>query len=97
MDLEWSVPRHANYSTQESSLSKETSRCPRDKKETTNAPTSEEKWQPTPVLLPGKCHGQRSLVGYRPWGHKELDTTERLRFTSDPGVRVSRQCAVMTE
>ena len=36
------------------------------------------KWQPTPVLLPGKSHGQRSLVGYRPWGHKESDTTERL-------------------
>ena len=32
------------------------------------------KWQPTPVLLPGKSHGQRSLVGYSPWGHKELDT-----------------------
>ena len=29
------------------------------------------KWQPTPVLLPGKSHGQRSLVGYSPWGHKE--------------------------
>ena len=36
----------------------------------------------TPVLLPGKSHGQRSLVGYSPWGHKELDTTERLHFTS---------------
>ena len=35
-------------------------------------------WQPTPVLLPGKSHGQRSLVGYSPWGHKESDTTERL-------------------
>ena len=32
--------------------------------------------QPTPVLLPGKSHGQRSLVGYSPWGHKKLDTTE---------------------
>ena len=31
---------------------------------------------PTPVLLPGKSHGQRSLVGYSPWGHKESDTTE---------------------
>ena len=31
---------------------------------------------PTPVLLPGKFHGQRSLAGYSPWGHKELDTTE---------------------
>ena len=36
------------------------------------------KWQSTLVLLPGKSHGQRSLVGYSPWGHKELDTTERL-------------------
>ena len=34
------------------------------------------KWQPTPVFLPGKSHGKRSLVGYRPWGHKESDTTE---------------------
>ena len=32
------------------------------------------KWQPTPVLLPGKSHGWRSLVGYSPWGHKESDT-----------------------
>ena len=38
------------------------------------------KWQPTPVFLPGKSHGQRSLVGYSPWGHKESDTTERLHF-----------------
>ena len=30
----------------------------------------------TPVLLPKKFHGQRSLVGYSPWGHKESDTTE---------------------
>ena len=34
------------------------------------------KWQPSPVLLPGKSHGQRSLVGFSPWGHKESDTTE---------------------
>ena len=34
------------------------------------------KWQPTPVFLPGESHGQRSLVGYSPWGHKELDTSE---------------------
>ena len=37
-------------------------------------------WQPTPVLLPGKSHGWRSLVGYRPWGRWESDTTERLHF-----------------
>ena len=35
-------------------------------------------WQPTPVLLPGKSHGQRSLVGCSPWGLEELDMTERL-------------------
>ena len=40
------------------------------------------KWQSTPVLLPGKSHGQRSLVGYSPLGLKELDTTERLHFMS---------------
>ena len=34
------------------------------------------KWQSTPGLLPGKSHGQRSLVGYSPWGCKESDTTE---------------------
>ena len=33
------------------------------------------KWQSTPVLLPGKFHGWRSLVGYSPWGRKESDTT----------------------
>ena len=36
------------------------------------------KWQPTPVFLPGESHGQRGLVGYSPWGCKELDTTEQL-------------------
>ena len=35
-------------------------------------------WQPIPVFLPGKFCGWRSLVGYSPWGHKELDTTEQL-------------------
>ena len=40
------------------------------------------KWQATPVLLPGKFHGGRSLVGYSPWGRKESDTTERLHFKS---------------
>ena len=40
------------------------------------------KWQPTPVFLPGEFYGQRSLVGYSPWGCKELDMTERLTNTS---------------
>ena len=37
-------------------------------------------WHPTPVLLPGKSHGWRSLVGCSPWGREESDTTERLHF-----------------
>ena len=37
-------------------------------------------WQPTPVLLPGKSHGRRNLVGCSPWGHQESDTTQRLHF-----------------
>ena len=37
-------------------------------------------WHPTPVLLPGKSHGRRSLVGGSPWGRTESDTTERLHF-----------------
>ena len=37
-------------------------------------------WHPTPVLLPGKSHGRRSLVGCSPWGREELDTTESLHF-----------------
>ena len=37
-------------------------------------------WHPTPVLLPGKSHGQRSLVGCSPWGRYELDTTVWLHF-----------------
>ena len=47
-------------------------------------------WQPTPVFLPGESHGQRSLVGYSPWGHKRVrrdlvasqQRTFHLRFTS---------------
>ena len=41
-------------------------------------------WQPTPLFLPGEHHGQRSLVGYSPWGHKELDITERLTHFKVP-------------
>ena len=49
------------------------------------------KWQPTPAHLPGKSYGRRTtngsstngrMVGYKPWGHKESDTTERLHFLS---------------
>ena len=42
--------------------------------------TRRRQWHPTPVLLPGKSHGRRSLVGCSPWGRCESDTTERLYF-----------------
>ena len=37
-------------------------------------------WHPTPLLLPGKSYGRRSLVDCSPWGHKESDMTEQLHF-----------------
>ena len=44
------------------------------------AETRRRQWQPTPVLLPGKSHRQRSLVGCSPWDREESDTTERIHF-----------------
>ena len=44
------------------------------------APLWRRQWHPTPVLLPGKSHGQSSLVGCSPWGLEDSDTTERLHF-----------------
>ena len=41
-------------------------------------------WQLTPVFLPSEFYGQRSLVGYSPWGHKELDMTEQLSMQAVP-------------
>ena len=46
--------------------------------------TRRRRWHPTPVLLPGKSHGRRSPVGCSPWGHSELDRTERLHFQFSP-------------
>ena len=46
------------------------------------------KWQLTPVFLPGKFHGQRSLAGYSPWDRKESDTTDRLTHFSHLNNRV---------
>ena len=40
-----------------------------------------EEWLSTPVFLPGEFHGQRSLVGYSPWGHEELDMTYQVIVT----------------
>ena len=42
--------------------------------------TQRRQWQPTPVLLPGKSHGWRSLVGCSPWGREESGSTKRLHF-----------------
>ena len=47
------------------------------------------KRQPTPVFLPGKCYGQRSLTAYCTWGRKELDMTERLSCTELDGLGFS--------
>ena len=38
-------------------------------------------WQTTPIFVPGESHGQRGVVGYSPWGHKELDMTEQLSLS----------------
>ena len=46
----------------------------------TNNHMRRRQWQPTSVLLPGKSHGQRSLVGCSPWGCEESDMTEQLHF-----------------
>ena len=50
------------------------------RKASTSALLWRRQWQPTPVLLRGKSHGQRSLVGCSPWGRLESDMTERLHF-----------------
>ena len=59
----------------------------------------EKEMEPTPVLLPGKFYGWRSLVGYSPWGRKELDMTEQLHFhlfLSDKGL-ISNICKEVIE
>ena len=53
-----------------------------------------EKWQPTPVFLPEKSHGQKSLVGYSPKSHEELDTTERLRINTKVDTNVWVRCLI---
>ena len=51
------------------------------------SPGGGNEWQPIPVLFPGKSHGQRSLVGYSLWGHKESDTTEVTEHAWDMFIR----------
>ena len=55
-------------------------------------------WQPTPVFLLGEYPGQRSLIGYSPWGCKELDTTERLslHFALGPSALLGRNPVCVT-
>ena len=48
--------------------------------EKVSLPDRRRQGQPTPVLVPGKSRGRRSLVGFSPWGREESDTTERLHF-----------------
>ena len=53
-------------------------------------------WHPTPVFLPGKSYGQKSLAGYSPWGHEELDMTEHARALggADGGIEVGKAWSV---
>ena len=44
--------------------------------------------KPTPVFLPGESYGQRSLVGYSPWGHKESDMTEKLTLSRHINIQI---------
>ena len=54
------------------------------------------KWQPSPVLLPGKSPGQRSPAGCSPWGHRLSDVTEHAR--RDPGgIMLSERCQTEKE
>ena len=49
----------------------------------------EKEWPPTPVFLLGESNGQRSLIGYSPWGSKELDTTEESLLAGTCGLGLS--------
>ena len=50
-------------------------------------------WQPTLVFLPGESHGQKSLAGYSPWGHKQADMTEQLTRAVTAGATGNTNCA----
>ena len=52
-------------------------------------------WLPTPVFLPGEFHGQRSLVGYSPWGHKETDMIKLYMANSASGRMAACPCRVL--
>ena len=69
----WGFERHIIVSTK---------KCLKELEENYNSKHfgQRRQWHPTPVLLLGKSHGWRNLVGCSPWGHTELDTTEWLHF-----------------
>ena len=54
--------------------------CRSSEQNSSSSSSQRRQWHPTPVLLPGKSHGPRSLVGCSPWGREESDKTERLHF-----------------
>ena len=51
-------------------------------------------WQPTPVFLPGKSYGQKTLSGYSPWGHKESETSWELNMYTTPAMKREQQVGV---
>ena len=72
LDLEKAEEPELKLPTSIGSLKKQDS----SRKTSTSALLGRRQWQHTPVLLPGKSHGRRSLVGYSPWGCEESGTTE---------------------
>ena len=77
------IPQAAWCSQKQKKIEEEGILCPRQSQTQLCLP-AEDSWRrrrhPTPVLLPGKSHGRRSLVGCSPWGREESDMTERLHF-----------------
>ena len=53
------------------------------------------KWQPMPIFLPGEFHGERSLAGYSPWGHKESDTPEAHEHACTPAIWHSSNLSIV--
>ena len=52
-------------------------------------------WQPSPIFLPGESHGERSLVGYSPWGHKESDKAEVTQHTHIMGKDMATHSSIL--
>ena len=73
------IQRASNYPLNGASGKESTCQCRRQRFDPWVGKISQSrKWQPTPVFLPGKFHGQRGLAGYSPWGHKESDMTGHI-------------------